>query len=111
MARTGADWGKFHRALDASDDVSAEAIAAAVSASGAEAAANLPHVETEDDPQTLGLAEELSRNDNLISQRKGTAIPSWLIGDGQAQKGFDLQRLQAAIAKARASRPSARDAR
>jgi protein-disulfide isomerase len=103
VARESTDWGKFHRALDASGDVNPKTIAAALAASGVELA-RLPHVENEDDPDTLSLAEELSHNDSLITQRGGTALPSWLIGDGAAQKGFDLARLQAAIAKARASK-------
>ena len=100
-ASKSADWGKFHLALDASGDLSSKAIADAVAASGVEPA-KLPHVENADDPQTLSLAQELSHNDLLINQRHGTALPAWLIGDGPAQKGFDLPRLQAAIAKARA---------
>jgi protein-disulfide isomerase len=103
VAKQGADWAKFHRALDASGDLSAKTIADAIAASGVEPA-NLPHVEDEDDPATVALAEELSRNDNLITQRKGTAIPTWVIGDGPAQKGFALPRLQSAIAKARADK-------
>jgi protein-disulfide isomerase len=100
-ASKSADWGKFHLALDASGDLSSKAIADAVAASGVEPA-KLPHVENADDPQTLSLAQELSHNDLLINQRHGTVLPAWLIGDGPAQKGFDLPRLQAAIAKARA---------
>ena len=103
VATQNADWAKFHRALDASGDIGAKAIAVALAASGAEPA-RLPHLENDDDPETLALAQELARNDGLITQRSGTAIPAWLIGDGPAQKGFDLPRLQNAIAKARASR-------
>jgi protein-disulfide isomerase len=107
VAKQSADWGKFHRALDASGDLSSKTIAEALAASGVEQA-KLPRVDNEDDPETLSLAEELSRNDNLITQRNGTAIPTWLIGDGPAQKGFDLPRLQTAIAKARAGDGHAR---
>ena len=99
-AQPGADWAKFHHALDAAADVTPATIAAAVAASGADRA-SLPHIENEDDPATSALADELRRNDSLISQRQGTALPAWLIGDGPAQKGFDLARLQAAVAKAR----------
>jgi protein-disulfide isomerase len=99
-AQPGADWGKFHHALDAAADVSPATIAAAVAASGADRA-SLPPVENQDDPATVPLADELSRNDQLITQRQGTALPAWLIGDGPAQRGFDLARLQAAVAKAR----------
>ena len=102
VASQSADWGKFHRALDASADVNPKTIAAALAASGVEPS-RLPHIETEGNLQTITLADELSRNDNLITERGGTALPSWLIGDGPAQKGFDLARLQAAIAKARAA--------
>jgi protein-disulfide isomerase len=100
VARQSADWGKFHRALDVADEVSAKTIAAAVAASGVDPA-KLPSLK-DDDPETLPLDDELVRNDNLITERKGTALPSWLIGDGPAQNGFDLAGLQAAIAKARA---------
>jgi len=103
VAGQGADWGKFHRALDASGDVSSQTIAGALAASGVDPA-KLPQLGAEDDPATVSLAAELSRNDDLIAQRKGIAIPAWLIGDGPAQKGFDLPRLQAAIAKARADK-------
>jgi protein-disulfide isomerase len=103
VAAQGADWAKFHHALDASGDLSSQTIAAALAASGADPA-KLPQLGNEDDPETQNLAEELSRNDTLIAQRKGSAIPAWLIGDGPAQKGFDLPRLQAAIAKARAGK-------
>jgi protein-disulfide isomerase len=103
VAKQSADWAKFHRALDASGDPSSETVAKALAASGVEQA-NLPDFENEDDPDTVTLADELSRNDKLINQRNGSAIPSWVIGDGPAQKGFDLARLQAAIAKARAAK-------
>jgi len=101
VASQSADWAKFHRALDASGDVSAKAIADALAASGVEPA-KLPHIENVEDLATLSLTDELSRNDDLITERGGTGIPTWLIGDGRAQDGFDLPRLQAAIAKARA---------
>jgi protein-disulfide isomerase len=103
VAEQSADWGKFHRALDASGDLSSKTIAEALAASGVEQV-KLPHLESEDEPETLTLTEELSRNDDLINQRNGSAIPAWLIGDGPAQKGFDLPRLQTAIAKARAGK-------
>jgi protein-disulfide isomerase len=103
VAAQGADWARFHHALDASGAVGPQAIATALAASGADPA-KLPQFGNEDDPGTQNLAEELSRNDTLIAQRKGSAIPAWLIGDGPAQKGFDLPRLQAAIAKARAGK-------
>jgi protein-disulfide isomerase len=106
VAKASTDWGKFHRALDAAGDLSPKTIAEAVAASGA---AKLPDITSQDDPETLSLVEELSGNDNLITERNGTAIPAWVIGDGPAQKGFDLPRLQAAIAKARASRAGGRD--
>lgn len=102
VAKQSADWGKFHHTLDAFDEVTPKAIAAALAASGADPA-SLPKLVDEDDPQTAALADELSRNDALINQRNATAIPAWLIGDGLAQKGFDLPRLQAAVAKARAA--------
>ena len=102
IARQGAGWSKFHRALDGADDVNSKTIAAAVAASGTDPA-KLPSLK-DDDPETLLLAGELARNDTLLVQRKGTALPSWLIGDGPAQRGFDLPRLQAAIAKARAGK-------
>lgn len=102
VAKESADWGKFHRALDAAGDLSSKTIADALAASGVEQA-KWPAFK-EEDPETLTLADELSRNDDLITQRSGTAIPAWLIGDGPALKGFDLPRLQAAIAKARAGK-------
>jgi protein-disulfide isomerase len=102
VARQGADWGKFHRALDTASDLTPKTIADAIAASGVDPA-KLPHIEDADDPETAALADELSHNDAFINQRNGTAIPAWLIGDDPAQKGFDLPRLQAAIAKARAA--------
>jgi protein-disulfide isomerase len=102
VAKQGADWGKFHRALDAADDVNSKTIAGAVAASGL-GQAKLPSLK-DDDPETLPLAGELAHNDNLIVERKGTALPAWLIDDGRAQDDFDLPRLQAAIAKARAGK-------
>jgi len=102
VAQLNADWGRFHRALDAAGAPSSKTIAEALAASGVEQA-KLPDLKDEDSG-TLPLAEELSRNDSLIVQRKGTAIPAWLIGDGPAQKGFDLPRLQTAIAEARAAK-------
>jgi len=102
VARESVDWGRFHHALDAAGDPSSKTIAEALAASGVEQS-KLPSLK-EEDPETLALADELSRNDNLITQRHGTAIPVWVIGDGPAQKGFDLPRLQAAIAKARAGK-------
>jgi len=102
VAKNSADWDKFHRALDAAGDLSSKTIAEALAASGVQQA-SLPTFKDEDS-ETLDLVEELSRNDNLINQRKGTGIPVWLIGDGSAQDGFDLPRIQAAIAKARADK-------
>lgn len=102
VAKQGADWGKFHRALDAGGDVTPKTIADAVAASGTEPS-KLPSLK-DDDPETIALADELNRNDDLITERKGTAIPVWVIGDDPAQKGFDLARLQAAVAKARAAK-------
>jgi protein-disulfide isomerase len=102
VAGRSADWGKFHRALDAAGELSSKTVAKALAASGVEPA-KLPSLK-EDDPETLPLADELARNDSLINQRKGSAIPSWVIGDGPARNGFDLAGLQAAIAKARAEK-------
>ena len=102
VARESVAWARFHHALDAAGELSSKTIAEALAASGVEPG-KLPGLEDED-PETIGLADELSRNDNLITQRNGTAIPAWLIGDGPAQDGFDLPRLQTAIAKARAAK-------
>ena len=102
VAKQSTDWSKFHRALDGADEVNSKTIGAAVAASGVDQS-KLPSLK-DDDPKTLPLAGELASNDNFLVQRKGTALPSWLIGDGPAQKGFDLPRLQAAITKARDSK-------
>jgi protein-disulfide isomerase len=102
VAKESVDWARFHHALDAAGEPSSKAIAEALAASGVEQG-KLPSLKDED-PETLVLADELSRNDNLITERHGTAIPAWVIGDGPAQKGFDLPRLQTAIAKARAGK-------
>ena len=101
VAKVSADWGKFHRALDASGDVGSQAIGRALAASGVDQA-KLPQIDKDDDLASLSLTDELAHNDNLIRERKGTGIPTWVIGDGPAQDGFDLPRLRAAIAKARA---------
>jgi len=94
--------GAESRALDAAGDPGSKTIAEALAASGVEQA-NLPNLKDED-RETLTLTDELSRNDALIAQRSGTAIPAWLIGDGPARKGFNLARLRAAIAEARAGK-------
>jgi protein-disulfide isomerase len=102
VGKVSADWSRFHHALEAGGDPDAKAIAAALAASGV-APGSLPGLK-DDDADTLALAKELDRNDDLIRQRQGTGVPSWLIGDGSAQDGFDLPRLQDAIAKVRAGR-------
>jgi protein-disulfide isomerase len=99
VAKQAADWGKFHHALDAAGDVDAKAIAAALSAASVDPA-KLPDFKDET-LETDALKDELNQNDAFINQRKGDAIPAWVIGDGAAQKGFDLPRLQAAVAEAR----------
>jgi protein-disulfide isomerase len=98
VAEQGTDWGRFHRALEAGGEPSPKAIAQALAASGLDPA-TLPGLK-DDDPDS-SLAAELNRNDSLLAQRNGTALPSWLIGDGPAHRGFDLQSLKAAIAAAR----------
>jgi protein-disulfide isomerase len=102
VAKVSADWTKFHHALEAGGDPDAKALAAALAAAGVDPA-KLPIIK-DDDPEGVALGDELARNDLFINQRKGTAIPCWVIGDDPAEKGFDLPRLQAAIAKARAGK-------
>lgn len=99
VAQTGGDWSRFHHALDAGGDVSAAGIAAALKTAGIDPA-SLPPLSGDaliDSP----ILAELNRNDRLIVEHKGTALPAWLIGTGKARTGFDLAVLRAAIAKAR----------
>jgi protein-disulfide isomerase len=99
VARSGADWGKFHRTLDQAGEPTAATIAAALKAVGMDPR-DLPSVaahETGDNP----ILDELSHNDSLIYQRNGTAVPAWVIDDGNALNGFELAKLQAAIGAAR----------
>jgi protein-disulfide isomerase len=99
VAQTGADWSKFHHALDAGGDPGPAGIAAALKAAGIDPA-SLPPLSGDaliDRP----ILAELNRNDRLLVDHKGTALPAWLTGTGKARNGFDPVVLRAAIAKAR----------
>lgn len=96
----GADWAKFHRSLDAAGDPTAATIAAALKQAGI-SPRSLPDLK----PEALiesPLLTELNRNDQQIQERQGTAVPAWVIGNGKALNGFELARLQAAVAAERA---------
>ncbi|CAN5454814.1 hypothetical protein BH10PSE14_BH10PSE14_30700 [soil metagenome] len=100
VAQSGADWGAFHRALDAGDDTGPAGIAAALKVVGVDPA-SLPPLSGDaliDSP----ILDELNRNDRAIVEHHGTALPAWMIGTGKARNGFDPAVLRAAIAKARA---------
>lgn len=102
VAQTGADWARFHRALDAGGDPGPAGIAAALKAAGIDPA-SLPPLSGDaliDSP----VLDELNRNDRALVEHHGTALPAWLIGTGpgKARNGFDPAVLRAAIAKARA---------
>jgi protein-disulfide isomerase len=99
VAQSKGDWGAFHRALDAAGDPTPATIAAALHAAAIDPA-GLPSL-TDPDMAESPILGELSHNDALIYRRKGTAVPAWLIGDGDALNGFELEKLQAALAKAR----------
>lgn len=100
VAQTDADWGAFHRALDAGGDVGPAGIAAALKTAGIDPASLPPlHGDALIDSPIL---DELNRNDRAIVEHHGTALPAWLIGTGKARTGFDPAVLRAAIAKARA---------
>jgi len=98
----GSDWAKFHRALDAAGDPTAATIAAALKQAGINPK-SLPDLS----PDALvgsPIIAELSGNDARIQERHGTAVPAWVIGGGRALNGFELTKLQAAIAAARAGK-------
>jgi protein-disulfide isomerase len=96
----GADWAKFHRALDAAGDPTAATIATALKQAGIDPK-SLPDLSPDAMVDSPILAE-LSRNDQQIVEHHGTAVPAWVLGDGKATNGFELAKLQAAIAAARA---------
>jgi len=100
VARTSADWAGFHRALDGAGTPTAKSIATVLAARRIDPA-SLPQLK-ELDSDNSAIFDEVSHNDLLISQRKGTAIPAWVIGDANALNGFELEPLRAAIAKTRA---------
>jgi protein-disulfide isomerase len=97
------DWARFHRALDAAGAPTEEAIAKALAAAGIDAKA-LPRL---DDDSLAGssISNELINNEEMMVDRKGKAIPAYVLGDSPARNGFELAKLQAAIAKARSARP------
>lgn len=100
VAQSGGAWVAFHRALDAGGDAGPAGIAAALKAAGVDPA-SLPALSGDaliDSP----ILDELNRNDRFLVERKGTAVPAWVIGKGKALNGFDPAVLRAAIAKARA---------
>jgi protein-disulfide isomerase len=99
VAQSSADWSRFHRALDAAGAPTPQTIASALAQAGIDPH-SLPPLDDDamvDSPMTA----ELMNNDALINQRNGKAVPTWVLGDGQAQNGFELATLQPAIAKAR----------
>ena len=100
VAQGDADWGVFHRALDAAGDTGPAGIAAALKAAGVDPA-SLPPLSGDALIDSPVLAE-LNRNDRFLFEHKGTALPAWLIGTGKARNGFDPAVLRAAIARARA---------
>lgn len=102
VAGTGADWSKFHHALDAGGTPNSRSIAKALAGSGIDRA-GLPQVK-DPDSDNMAIFDEISRNDQLIAQRDGKAIPAWVIGEGNALNGFELATLQAAVAEARAKK-------
>ena len=99
VAQSKADWGKFHRALDAGGDPTDASIAAALRAVGLDrrSLSALKDIDPYDGP----IANELRRNDSFIYEREGTAVPAYVIGDSKALNGFDLATLRSAIATAR----------
>jgi protein-disulfide isomerase len=100
VAQSGGAWVAFHRALDAGGDPGPAGIAAALKTAGVDPA-SLPTLSGDaliDSP----ILDELNRNDRFLVERKGTAVPAWVIGKGNALNGFDPAVLRAAIAKARA---------
>ena len=101
VAQSGGAWVAFHRALDAGGDPGPAGIAAALKAAGIDPA-SLPPL-TGDALIDSPLLDELNRNDRFLVERKGTAVPAWLIGTGagKAHVGIDEATLRAAIAKAR----------
>jgi protein-disulfide isomerase len=102
VAGSGGDWAAFHHALDEAGAPSPTTIAAALAKAGVDPK-TLPKLDDEslvDSP----IMAELMNNDALIGQRHGTAVPAWVIGGGKALNGFDLARLKAAIAAARAGK-------
>jgi protein-disulfide isomerase len=101
VAQAGGAWVAFHRALDAGGDPGPAGIAAALKAAGIDPA-SLPPL-TGDALIDSPLLDELNRNDRFLVERKGTAVPAWLIGTGpgKAHVGIDPAVLRAAIAKAR----------
>jgi protein-disulfide isomerase len=102
VAQSGGAWVAFHRAMDAGGDPGPAGIAAALKAAGVDPA-SLPPL-TGDALIDSPILDELNRNDRMLVEHKGTAVPAWLIGagPGKARNGFDPAVLRAAIAKARA---------
>lgn len=101
VANIGADWNRFHHALDAGGQPSPESIDAALVSSGIDRA-GLPQI-AEADATNAAIFDEAANNSALLAQRDGKALPAWVIGDGFAVNGFGLETLQAAIAAARAA--------
>jgi len=107
VAQSGGAWIAFHRALDAGGDPGPAGIAAALKTAGIDPA-SLPAL-TGDALIDSPLPDELNRNDRFLVERKGTAVPAWVIGTargnkGKALNGFDPVVLRAAIARARSGR-------
>ncbi|MDB5669746.1 MAG: hypothetical protein JWO25_705 [Alphaproteobacteria bacterium] len=99
VAGSQADWGRFHHALDSAGEPTPKAIQAALAAAGIDPK-SLPPLD-DDSLVDSPITAELINNDALIGQRKGKAIPAWVLGDADALNGFDLAALRSAIARAR----------
>ena len=106
VARSGGGWSKFHHAMDAGGQPTSASIAAALASSGIDRA-SLPDM-TEPNGDNIAIFDEVSNNSFLIGQRNAKAIPAWVIGDGDALNGFEVETLEAAIAAARAEKASVR---
>jgi hypothetical protein len=79
VARSKADCSRFHRALDAAGDPTSKSIANALAASGIDPRSLPPH--GDEAMIDSSITAELMNNDALINQRKGTAVPAWVLGN------------------------------
>lgn len=101
VAHVGGDWTTFHRALDAAGAPTEATIARALATARIDASTLRPCL----DPNGYvpAIEDELSRTNSYFYERKGTAVPSWVIGKGKVRAGIDQATVAAAIAKARKS--------